>query len=109
MDSFFRTEGSRLVRECSNEILWIEPWGANSLRIRSTLHSGMNGEDWALLPQNVQKAAIDVDDETGSITNGKIRANVSAGGKITFYNQKNEILLQEYVRSRNNLKASEKT
>ena len=104
MDSVFRTEDSRLIRECFNELLWIEPWGANSLRIRGTQQSGMHGEDWALLPQNDQKAIIAVEGDTASITNGNIRADVSAGGKITFYNQKNEILLQEYVRSRNNLK-----
>jgi alpha-D-xyloside xylohydrolase len=64
----------------------------------------MQSEDWALLPQEQCEAEIIEKDNTASIKNGKIRADISAGGKITFYNHKNEVLLEEYVRNRNNLK-----
>ena len=104
MDSFFRVEGNRLIREYNTEKLWIEPWGENSLRVRGTHLRQMQEEDWALLQQGAADVEITCEGQIASIRNGKIRADISAGGKITFYNQKNEILLQEYVRNRNNLK-----
>lgn len=104
MSSLFRIEGNRLIREYDAEKLWIEPWGPNSLRVRATHLAEMGGEDWALLPQRQMETSIVVNGDTASITNGKIRADISAGGKITFYNWKNEMLLQEYVRNRNDIR-----
>ncbi|MGP4038706.1 glycoside hydrolase family 31 protein [Gracilibacillus sp. D59] len=106
MDSVFTVEGNRLIREFDGEKLWVEPWGQDSLRVRSTYLASMTEEDWALLPQSDTKTNITVEDDRAIIENGKIRAVISAGGagKTTFYNQKGEILLQEYVRNRKNLK-----
>jgi len=104
MDSLFKVEGNRLTRQFNAEKLWIEPWGRDSLRIRVTNASHMEEEDWALLTPEICQAEIVETDNITSIKNGKIKAEISAGGKITFYNQKNEVLLEEYVRNRNNLK-----
>lgn len=101
MDGFFKIEGNRLIRQYDSEKLWIEPWGVNSLRIRATHASSMENEDWALLPQQEPKdVKISIKENYATIKNGKIRAIVNAAGKITFYNQKEEILLEEYVRNR---------
>uniref|UniRef100_A0A0M0KJW1 Uncharacterized protein n=1 Tax=Halalkalibacterium halodurans TaxID=86665 RepID=A0A0M0KJW1_ALKHA len=32
----FKINENRLVRECDSEILWIEPWGKDALRIRAS-------------------------------------------------------------------------
>ncbi len=104
MNNFFSIEGNRLIRKYDFEKLWIEPWGENSLRIRSTHNASTQQEDWALLPQKLLRAQIQINGDTASIINGKIRARISASGKITFFNSKNEVILEEYVRSRNNLK-----
>jgi alpha-D-xyloside xylohydrolase len=107
MDSLFRLDGTRLIRECGNEILWIEPWGANSLRVRGTKCAGISREDWALLAPKAApeaNAAISEDGRTAEVCNGNITARVSAGGKISFYNRSGKLLLEEFVRSRNNLK-----
>jgi len=107
MGSFFRIEGKRLVRECRNEILWIEPWGADSLRVRGTKRAAMELKDWALLPQQVgdtAKITISDDGLTAEVKNGRITARVSAGGKISFFNADGKLLLEEFVRSRDNLK-----
>lgn len=37
------------------------------------------------------------------LTNGKIRIEISRLGKLTVYNQKNELILEEYVRNRKDL------
>lgn len=104
MDWMFRIEGNRLICEYDNETLWIEPWGENSLRARATRMAGMQAEDWALLPQQTCKSQITIGNRKSSLENGKIRAEVRANGKITFFNQKGQILLEEYVRSRKDVR-----
>lgn len=107
MKSLFRIEGSRLVYECNYEILWIEPWGADSLRIRGTKRAAIMQEDWALLPQTecvASRVTVSEDGLTAEIRNGNITAKVAAGGKIIFYNKEGKLLLEEFVRSRNDLK-----
>lgn len=103
MEGIFRVEGNRLVREYDSEKLWIEPWGKNSLRVRATHLSSIQPEDWALLHQESREVKISIEGNGASIINGKIRALISEGGKIIFFNQRDEILLEEYVRNRNNL------
>lgn len=103
MDSVFRIEGKRLIRRYDAEQLWVEPWGANSLRVRATELDAMQDEDWALLPQEACNAQISVIGQTASIQNGNIRAEISAGGMLTFLNSAGKILLQEYVRNRTDI------
>jgi len=103
-DSFFTIEGNILIRQYDCEKMYIEPWGENSLRIRSTKQSELlKNNDWALLQQESCNVKITINGNEASIENGRIRADIDAGGKITFYNQKGEILLEEYVRNRNNM------
>ncbi len=104
MEYIFKIEGHRLVCQYDNEKLWIEPWGENSLRVRATHFAAMQSEDWALLPPASSTGEISITGRTAVLKNGKIRATVSAAGKITFYNQKSEILLEEYVRNRDDIR-----
>lgn len=104
MSTIFSIDGNRLVRQYDSEKLWVEPWGKNSLRVRSTHNAAMLSEDWALLPCGTENARIEISEDTACIQNGKITARISSGGKITFYNQKNVVILEEFVRNRNNLK-----
>jgi alpha-D-xyloside xylohydrolase len=98
---------SELIKE-SNSIVWhfdqqtlrIEPWGKNSLRVRATCKPELNAEDWALLPQPRFDATIVRDAETLSITNGNIKAVVNIRGQLAFYNQRGELLLEEFWRQR---------
>ncbi|SCP98391.1 glycoside hydrolase family 31 protein [Anaerobium acetethylicum] len=104
--SIFSMEGNRLVFRYDAEKLWIEPWGVNSLRIRSTKMAEMPVENWALSePVKECKADIVITDKQASITNGKIKATISNYGRMTLYNQKDEVLLDEYIRNRLDLKA----
>lgn len=104
MEYIFKIEGHRLVCQYDNEKLWIEPWGENSLRVRATQLAAMQSEDWALLPPAACNGEISITDRTAVLKNGKIRATVSTAGKIRFYNQKSEILLEEYVRNRDDIR-----
>jgi alpha-D-xyloside xylohydrolase len=103
LESPLRAEGARLIRQYDAEQLWLEPWGVNSLRIRATHRAAMMEEDWALLPQQPCETQITIVGQTASIQNGNIRAEISADGKITFYNRGGDVLLKEYVRNRKDI------
>lgn len=100
LESPFRVEGTRLIRQYDSEQLWLEPWGVNSLRVRATHRATMMEENWALLPQQPSGAQISIVGQTASIRNGNICAEISAEGKIIFFNRHGGVLLQEYVRNR---------
>jgi alpha-D-xyloside xylohydrolase len=106
MNQLFRVEGNRLIRRFDAEQLWVEPWGANSLRVRATQLADMPEGDWALLPpQEAWDVQISIVGTAASIRNGSICADISAGGKITFYTRDGKVLLQEYVRKRDETEA----
>ncbi len=115
-----KIEDGKLKFHYDAEELWIEPWGQNSLRIRATKNSRMPENDWALQRsaddrQNAASArectgsmhtecSIRETDAGAEIANGKISATISKLGKIMIYNQKGEILLEEYWRNRRDVR-----
>lgn len=99
-DSVFQIKGSTLVRNYDCEKLYIEPWGENSLRVRAVKQAELEKSNYALLPKENCKSKIVVSGNEAVIENGKIRAQIDKWGKITFCNQKGEILLEEYLRNR---------
>ena len=98
-----RKENERLIYEYDREQVWIEPWGNNSVRIRATKEPDMPKDNWALCDMPIKECTIDILDNKGILTNGKIRVEISRLGKLTVYNQKNELILEEYVRNRKDL------
>lgn len=94
-----------LVFRFDAEHVWIEPWGPNALRVRATKTHTMPSENWALIPPTSKSstAKIEIKDNGATIVNGKIKAVVTKLGKLTVYNAKGEVLLEEYVRNRKDL------
>ncbi|MEJ8306436.1 glycoside hydrolase family 31 protein [Saccharibacillus sacchari] len=92
------TQDQALIWEYDHELLRIEPWGANALRIRASKDK-LHDDDWALLPAGTASANADVavaeDGRSAWIVNGKIRADVDKSGRITFTNDKGEVLMKE--------------
>ncbi len=99
-------EGNTLVYNYDAEKLIICPWGANALRVRATKMGYMPEENWALdeKPGEID-AAIEINECGAAIANGNIKAVITKAGKLTFYNQRGEILLEEYLRNRLDLTA----
>ena len=54
------------------ELLVIEPWGRDGLRVRATLSSAVLDTEWALTEKIVSKASISITDNKATITNGII-------------------------------------
>ena len=101
MGFFEETNGVLIFRE-NGETLQVEAWGENSLRVRSRMLGEISEEQSALTePVALCGAKITIDDEYhAQIANGKIHAElaVQAWGhalQITFYNEKNQVLLRE--------------
>jgi alpha-D-xyloside xylohydrolase len=99
MDSLFTNEEGRLVRRYDSEILSIEPWGANALRVRATHLPCMPQADWALLSPKAGTSDIRIEGERASIKNGKIEARVDSRGRIGFWGANGTSFLQEYARN----------
>ena len=99
----FYQEGNKLFRRYDGELLCIEACGENALRVRATM-LGRFKEDKisALLPDiKPTAAAIEIKDDRAFICNGKIRCEVLATGKITFYEANSgKVLLKEYDKNR---------
>ncbi len=91
----FRIEGNRLIYQNDSEILQLEPWGANSLRVRGTKTPAVSQEPWALLDPAPCEAEIKVEGKEATIRNGNLLAKVNRFGWLTYYNRKGEVLLEE--------------
>lgn len=99
----FLKESDRLIRKFDNETVWIEPWGDNSLRVRATLLPEMPNNKWALLDKQEKEndnLKIEIKNNEASIKNGNISATFTSRGTIIFRNQKDEVILEEYIRQR---------
>lgn len=97
---FFEKKNNALYYRYDAEKLCIEPWGENSLRVTATKMAKMPEETWALIEPAVVEPIITISAYEAEIINGKIKAVINNIGKICFYNQKGELLLDEYVRNR---------
>ena len=69
------------------EVLKIEPWGRDSIRVRATRLNAIK-EDWisALLEQGEYLAEIEIHETAASLRNGALLVNVNARGELTFIN-----------------------
>jgi alpha-D-xyloside xylohydrolase len=94
--------GDRLTREEDHEVLWIEAWGPDALRVRATKGPTMPDEDWALIPQPAQ-ARIEMADGRASISNGAIRAEIARSGKLTFFGARGQPIVAESLRTRRDI------
>ncbi|EPS38018.1 hypothetical protein H072_8254 [Dactylellina haptotyla CBS 200.50] len=90
----------RLVFRYDAEQLWIEPWGENAVRVRSTKQNRMPLNDWALQEKVQTKCEVVTDRGSASIRNGKIKATIAKSGKLVISNDKGKILLEEFTRNR---------
>lgn len=115
-------EKDTLIRSYDGEIMKVEPFGTNGLRVRVTRLNGFTGEDWALIPQeeggkeavsvqihktgrNVEEgqkvnAEETVIDDGAEICSGTLRMILTGEGKMIFKNSKGETLLSEYESDR---------
>lgn len=95
-------KGNTLFRRFDKELLSIEPHGKNGLRVRATQSAEFNNNiPSALQPTNDNSDfEISIGNNVGYIRNGKLSCKILITGKLKFFNQKNELILEEYDKNR---------
>lgn len=91
-------ENNKLVYRYDAEKVILEAWGDNALRIRATKCPDFPENDWAIC-NKLEVTDVVIDTETGSITNGRITATITAAGKIRVLKD-DTVILEEYWRNR---------
>mgnify|MGYP002596180889 CR=1 FL=1 len=95
---FFEIKDGALFFKRRQEIMEICPWGAG-LRVRATQNRSFSDKDWALDVPAKADGKMELFDNHAIVRNGSIYAVVTDFGRISFYNEKDELLLKEYYRS----------
>lgn len=103
-------ENQAIVYRYDNELLRIEAWGPNAVRVRSTPLPSFPEDAWGIFAKP-ESSSVDVkrvitENEGNSssafeLTNGQIKASLSARGKLTIFNAvSGTVLLEEFCRNR---------
>ena len=106
--SAFGRAGNRIVWRFKEQILWVEPWGKDSIRVRATTLAEMPLRDWSLLAlkkvgQASSLSAQDRQDACATIVNGKLTATIDAkSGRVRFFKTGGKTPLCEEVFARTN-------
>lgn len=87
----------KIVWETEGELVWLEPYGHDGIRFRSSKSLTINEMlDWTLLKQEESTGAqIIIEKDRGIITNGKIRAEILGDGTVNYYKRTGESILRE--------------
>ena len=114
-------QNKRLILQYGVNILWIDPWGPDGIRVRMSAEPEMDGRDFALTEPVMETDAYITSEKTDMtdpwyreekweryhmegtvfrLINGKITAEVGEEGWITFLDAKGNVLLKEYWRNR---------
>ena len=96
------TKDGKLFFRNDDELLVIEGWAENSLRIRSFVDQNFIDRENALTILPASGSAIvnvNSDEKFGEIINGKIRATIDHRNRITFFKDK-QVILKEFIRLR---------
>ncbi|HEX8007806.1 MAG TPA: glycoside hydrolase family 31 protein [Trebonia sp.] len=82
----FSQDGAVLEWRGGHEIVRVEPWGLDSLRVRGTLWQSIRDDlPGALLPPLPGSAAkTEITADLARLVNGTITAEITAGGRISF-------------------------
>src|SRR6266480_6843263 len=79
-----------------HEIVRIEPWGPDSLRVRGTVWEKIRDDlPGALLPAEPVPVAVEIGADSARITNGGLTAEISASGQLRFVRASGDELLAE--------------
>ena len=88
--------GKRVVWETAGEIAWLEPYGKNTLRFRSSKSLHIDEDlNWNLLEPGGDDATVTVHEKGAVIQNGTIKGEILFDGTVRYYNANGEILLEE--------------
>ena len=91
----FSLDGQALCWRRGNELLRVEAWGRDSVRVRASVLPRLADADWALLPPAATEAAITFDGGDAVLRNGKMTVRVAETGWTRFYHSETGAVLLE--------------
>ena len=102
MQYFEDAEGKLVFRE-NGEVVQVEAWGEDSVRVRSRFLGDILEETCGALTEEpvVKQGTVEIVDEwNASFTNGRMKVHMYVNGwgnalQMTFFNEKGEVLLRE--------------
>ena len=90
-------EEKRILWEGEGEVMWLEPYGKDSLRFRASKSLHIQEDlNWTLLPPGSDEAVVEVSEEKAIIRNGKISAEVWGDGTVNYFDHTGKSLLREF-------------
>lgn len=94
--SIIKIENNKIIFQQRDELVCIEPYGADCVRVRATRNAVLSDEKWILLPQSEDNAVVKTESENSfTLENGMISVNIYktwAGYTIVFFKDGKEIL-----------------
>lgn len=98
----FINKNNSLYCSLDHEIIKVEPWGRNAVRVRCTQSREIK-EDWisALINRGDYQATIEIDRNGASLRNGELKAEINSKGELSFMNvvTGNELLKEKPIHS----------
>ena len=98
----FYEEKNKLIIRKKSEILCIEGWGKDSFRVRATCYMNFTDRTWALSEKKLDtenEIVVTINsNDTATIQNVRIRAEVNAAGVLSFFRDE-KLFLREYYRN----------
>jgi len=96
MKTHVSTDNNTLFWRLNGEILKVEPWGPDGARVRASNLSDFPAIPGALLESlATPEVAVAFQDGKGTLTNGKLRAEIWPDGTLHFFNAKSGAVLLE--------------
>lgn len=95
-------EEKRIIFQRRDELVVVEPYGANCLRCRMTRNNQISEENWTLLPPVTEdNCRVEGDEKVATIINGDLKLTLEAGmpwygGIFTYYRKDKVILKTKY-------------
>ena len=86
----FRKMNNGLLMNHQGEMLFVEPWGKDALRVRASRYPKFTGNNWALeeeVPQSGRQAVVEIDEQKNEaqITNGRLKMTINPNGILRFF------------------------
>ena len=93
----FHQADQKLVWELRGLKILAEAWGADSIRVRTTMNAGFDEQAWALMEEpGITSGTITVEEDRAALQNGKLELEISKEGRIRFRNSETgETLIEE--------------
>ena len=98
----FHRELDRLCWRSRGQLVWIEPWGEDVIRVRATVLPDMPERDWSLLPAGPAAVEVEIGEAEARLVNGRLRATIDRRGRIRFFEQERAEPLVEEIDFRTN-------